>query len=247
MNNPFSLESKTIFITGASSGIGRATAIECSKMGAKIIASGRNKERLENTILSLAGEEHESYLGDLSDLSVLEELTNAIPVVDGVVLCAGTSFKVPFKLAKQEKVKFMFDQNFFTPVELLRLLVKKKKIKHGGSVVVLSSVGGSRVFSLGSCSYGASKAALLSMMKYCAKELAIYDIRVNTISPAMVETPLLERSILTEEQKQMDMASYPLKRYGKPEEIAYAAIYLLSDASKWVTGTSLVIDGGASL
>ena len=155
MNNPFSLESKTIFITGASSGIGQATAIECSKMGAKIIASGRNKERLENTVSSLAGENHELYLGDLSDLSVLEELTNTLPVVDGVVLCAGISFKAPFKLAKQEKVKFMFDQNFFTPVELLRLLVKKKKIRQGGSVVVLSSVGGNGVFSLGSCSYGA--------------------------------------------------------------------------------------------
>lgn len=247
MYNPFSLSGKIILVTGASSGIGRSIAIECSKMGAKIIACGRNEERLKETYSNLAGDNHKLFVGDLVIKENIMSLIAILPRLDGVVLCAGSSQKVPFKLASTDKFEKLFSQNFFSPIELLREIIKAKKISKGASIVAITSIGGERVYSLGSSIYGSSKAALSSVMKYCALELSSDGIRVNSISPANVETPLLDNSVMTEEQKEIDKNSYLLKRYGKPEEIAYAAIYLLSDASAWVTGISLVLDGGASL
>ena len=137
--------------------------------------------------------------------------------------------------------------NFFAPVELLRLLVKKKKMEKDSSVVMVSSIGGNGSYSLGNGVYGASKAALSSTMRFCARELAAKKIRVNTVNPGMVNTKLITGGAISEEQHQLDMQKYPLKRYGEPEEIAWAIIYLLSDASAWVTGHSLVIDGGVTI
>lgn len=245
--NPFSLKNKIILVTGASSGIGQSIAIQCSRMGAKIVACGRNEDRLKETISALDGDGHLSFIGDLTLFESIHELVGILPVLDGIVLSAGTSYKVPFKMANYEKFENIFKLNFFSPVELLREIVKGKKIANSASVIAISSVGGEKVFALGSSIYGSSKAALSSVMRYCAVELSNRNIRVNMICPANVETPLLDKSVMTDEQKEADRSRYLLRRYGKPEEIAYAAIYLLSDASSWVTGTSLVIDGGASV
>ena len=125
--------------------------------------------------------------------------------------------------------------------------MKKKKLAKGASVVIVASIGGVGVFSVGNAIYGASKAALTSTMKFCAKELAPKKIRVNSVNPGMTNTKLINRGTLTEEQFNADMERYPLKRYGEPEDIAHGIVYLLSDASSWVTGQALVIDGGVSI
>ncbi len=245
--NPFSLEGKTVLVTGASSGIGQETAIQCSKMGAKVIVTARNEDRLKETLSQLEGEGHSMFIAELTQQEELEKLVGSINVLNGVVLCAGKGMTSPFPFSTRGKYDSIFEVNFFAPIELLRLLVKKKKLEKDSSVVFVSSIGGVDSFQMGNGVYGASKAALNSMMKFCAKELAAKKIRVNTVNPGMVNTKLIQGGAISEEQHKMDMEKYPLKRYGEPEDIAYGIIYLLSDASSWVTGHSLVIDGGVTI
>lgn len=244
--NPFSLEGKTILVTGASSGIGQASAIEASKLGATVIVCGRNKERIEQTLSLMEGDNNSCFEGDLLEQEVVERLVKETPNLDGVILSAGRGLTLPFPFCTREKFDEIFNINFFSPVELLRLLTKKKKLNQNCSVVIIVSIGGTHIHSVGNSIYGASKSALQSMVNFTAMELAPKKIRVNGICPGMVNTPLIRRGTLTEEQFQADMEKYPLKRYGEPQDIAYGAIYLLSDASSWVTGTSLIIDGGVT-
>lgn len=248
-NNPFSLAGKTILITGASSGIGRETAIACSRMGATVVITARNAERLQETMNSLHrdGQEHKQLTADLTLTDEVTRLVASLPPLDGAVLCAGNSTTLPLQFGTREKFDNMFDVNFFAPVELLRLLYKKKLLVKGASVVLLASIGGTHSFMPGNGVYGASKAALNSLMKYAAREYASRKIRVNSICPGMVDTPLIHRGTITEEQLAEDAKKYPLGRYGRPDDIANGAIYLLSDASSWLTGHDLVIDGGFSI
>lgn len=245
--NPFSLKGKNILVTGASSGIGRETAIQCSKMGAKVIVTARNEERLNETLSQLEGEGHQIMLAELTNQEDVEYLVSEMSSLQGLVLCAGKGMTSPFPFSTRDKYNEIFNINFFAPVELLRLLVKKKKLGKESSVVFVSSIGGNGSYSLGNGVYGASKAAINSTMKFCARELASKKIRVNTVNPGMVNTKLIQGGAISEEQHKADMEKYPLKRYGEPEDIAYGIIYLLSDASSWVTGHSLVIDGGVSI
>lgn len=245
--NPFTLECRTILVTGASSGIGRTTAIECSQMGANVIITGRDQARLDETFSELEGEGHLAVIADLTQEDQVQGLLEQLPVVDGVVLCAGQGTVVPFKMADRKKQDPIFEINYFAPVELLRQLLKKKKLANGTSVVFVSSIGGVDSITIGNSIYGASKAALNSAMRFCALELAPKKIRVNSVCPGMVNTRLIKGGAVSEEQHQADMLKYPLKRYGEPEDIANGIIYLLSDASSWVTGHSLVIDGGYTL
>lgn len=245
--NPFNLVGKTILITGASSGIGRTTAIECSKLGATIIVSGRNEERLRGTLNSLEGEGHNYVCADLTIENEMKSLVDSLSSIDGVVLCSGKGMMLPVQFSTREKFLDVLDTNFLYPIELLRVLIKKKKINKGASVVAVSSMGGTHFYTVGNGVYGASKAALDSYMKFCAREFAPKNIRVNTVLPAMIDTPLIHRGAVSDEDHEKDAHTYPLKRYGKPKDVAYGIIYLLSDASSWVTGTSLVIDGGKSL
>ncbi len=245
--NPFSLDGKTILVTGASSGIGQETAIQCSKMGANVIITARNEERLKETLSMLNGVGHRMILAELTNQEELDDLVEHIEYIDGLVLCAGKGMTSPFPFSTREKYDEIFSVNFFAPVELLRLLVKKKKLQKCSSVVFVSSIGGNGSFSLGNGVYGASKAAIDSTMKFCARELAPKKIRVNTVNPGMVNTKLIQGGAISEEQHKLDMEKYPLKRYGEPQDIAYGIIYLLSDASAWVTGHSLVIDGGITI
>ena len=242
--NPFSLDGRTILVTGASSGIGRTTAIECSRMGSRLIISGRDRERLAEVLNELQGDGHQFIIADLTQADQVDNLLSQLPVVDGVVLCAGQGTVVPFKMADRKKIDPIFEINYFAPVELLRLLIKKKKLANGASVVFVSSIGGVDSITIGNSIYGASKAALNSAMRFCALELASKQIRVNSVCPGMVNTRLIQGGAVSEEQHQADMQKYPLKRYGEPEDIAHGIVYLLSNASSWVTGHSLVIDGG---
>lgn len=250
MYNPYSLEGKTILVTGASSGIGKATAIEASKLGATVVITARDTARLQETFDLLEGQgerEHKQIIADITEESQLDLLLSEVPTLHGLVLCAGKGLTLPIQFATREKFDDIFNVNFFAPVELLRMLFKKKKLGKESSVVMLSSLGGTQIFSGGNGIYGASKAALNTVMKFAAKEFASRKVRVNSICPGMVDTPLIHRGTISDEQLLEDQKRYPLGRYGKPEDIAYAAIYLLSDASSWITGQDFVLDGGVSI
>ena len=247
MYNPFNLNNKKILITGASSGIGRAVAIECSKMGAHLTICGRNHERLDDVLAMLEGNGHKLFIGDLTENKTIDGLLTDIETLDGVVFSAGKGNKVPFKFAVREKFDDVFNINFFSQVELFRRLCKSKKINHNSSVVFICSISGNQDISVGNSIYGASKAALQAIVRYSALELSPQKIRVNGINPGMVNTPLIRAGKITEEQLRIDMEKYPLKRYGEPQDIAHAAVFLLSEASSWMTGQSLIIDGGISI
>lgn len=248
MYNPFSLEGKTVLITGASSGIGAMTAIECSKMGATVLITGRNEERLNQTFVSLDvsyGAHHQMIIADLTDDDSLIALVNQIESIDGLVNNAGVNRVKPVAFIKQEDLEFVFQNNTWTAVNLTRMLCKKKKLKKNGSVVFTSSV--SAFYNApGRALYAGSKAALTSFMRSFAVELADKGIRANAVHPGMVETKMVAEN-LTEEELQNNLKEYPLNRFGKPEDVAWAIIYLLSDASSWVTGTSMLVDGGFML
>ena len=246
-NNPFLLTGKTILITGASSGIGKVTAIECSKMGAKLIITGRSGERLNETFHALEGEGHKQIVCDLTNTALLETLVKDLPQIDGCVNNAGVGGKLPIAFIKKDSLQSILDINTIVPVLLTQLLVKNKKLKKGSSMVLTSSISGVYSVDIGNTMYSITKSAIDGFMKNSAVELAQKGIRVNSVNPGMVDTPINNIDSFTEEQKLKDIENYPLKRYGKPEDIAYGIIYLLSDASSWVTGTSLKIDGGYSL
>lgn len=245
--NPFSLQDKTILITGASSGIGRALAIECSKMGARLIITARNQERLSETFSMLFGEGHQQMLVDLADYQQIEKMVEVLPKLDGFVSNAGISMPLVLQLSEKKDVQQVFDVNTFAPIFMSQLLVSNKCLNKGSSMVFISSVSGIKCGYVGGSLYGASKAAVEGFIKATALELSAKNIRVNSVCPGMIETNLLNESSISEEQMEQDKKKYPLKRYGKPEEVAHAAIYLLSDAAKWVTGTSLLIDGGYTI
>jgi len=242
--NPFSLEGKTILITGASSGIGRATAIECSKLGADTILVARSKERLDETLKSLQGGENAVYSVDLQNSNDVDALIETLPQVDGLVNNAGISNTLPVVFYKEDVLKNVFQTNTFAPILFTTKLLKKKKLRKGASIVFTSSICGSRVGAVANGIYSASKAAIEGYMKCAAVELAAKEIRVNAVCPGMTRTPLINLSAISEEQMKADIERYPLRRYGEPKEIALSIVYLLSDASSWVTGTSLVTDGG---
>lgn len=245
--NPYSLSGKTILVTGASSGIGRATAIECSKLGAKVILIGRNEERLAETLSSMEGEGHQSFSIDLTDTEMVESLVKDFPVLDGCVNNAGIGAKNPIAFIKKDALMQILDINAIAPIMLTKALLKKKKLVRGSSMVLTSSISGVMSVDIGNTLYSVTKSAIDGFMKNAAIELAEKGIRVNSVNPGMVDTPINDIKSMSQENKDKDLASYPLKRYGQPQDIAWAIIYLLSDAASWVTGTSLKIDGGYTL
>lgn len=243
--NPFSLEGKTILVTGASSGIGKATALECAKMGAKLVITGRNEARLNETYINLEGEGHIQIIADLAKEEDIQRLAKEVPVLNGCVNNAGYNIMSVIQFIKKEDLERIMNVNLEAPIMLTHLLVKNKKIAKDSSIVFTSSISARGRNSVGNSLYSATKGGLSSFMKNAALELAAKRIRCNAVLPGMVETPLKEgKSNITEEQWEINRQLYPLKRFGKPEEIAYGIIYLLSDASAWVTGTELIIDGG---
>lgn len=244
--NPFSLEGKTILVTGASSGIGRGIAVTCSKMRATVIINGRNKERLQETLSQMEGENHLVVVGDLTDANSLLAMIETLPKLDGLVHCAGMGLRIPCKDLQMENVNQVMDVNFKAPVMLQAELLRQKKIKKAASIVFVASIA-SWSPSFGNSIYSASKGAIISYANCLALELAPRKIRVNCISPAMVWTDLILADGTDEEQLKEDEQKYPLKRYGQPEDIANLAVYMLSDASTWMTGSNVKISGGGKL
>ena len=247
MYNPFSLEGKTILVTGASSGIGRAVAIECSKMGAVVFLSARNDARLRETLEALEGDGHQIIVADLTDEEAIKALVEQVPQLDGVVCAAGISMLKPIQVLSEKDIQTIFATNYSAPVLLTKTLVKKRKLNNEASLVYISSVSGNGNTATALSLYGSSKSALNSFAKYAALELSGKKIRCNTICPGRIETNLLQNQTMSAEDLEKDIAKYPLHRYGKPEEVAQTAVYLLSDATKWITGTSITIDGGRTL
>jgi NAD(P)-dependent dehydrogenase (short-subunit alcohol dehydrogenase family) len=246
MTSPFSILNKNILITGASSGLGRAMAVTFSEMGAKVFFTGRNAEALSETLKMMYGEGHQMLVSDLNKQADMELLIAQLPELDGVVSNAGVNKRTLTQYLKELDMDLILNTNLKAPMMLIKSLLKAKKIQTGASVVFISSIAAHHS-SVGDGVYSASKGGLSSFAKVLALELASKKIRVNTIQPGMIRTGLTSKGPLSEDDYLKDEQKYPLGRYGQPVEVAHAAVYLLSDASKWITGTDLVIDGGISL
>jgi len=241
--NPFTLENKVILVTGASSGIGRSIAIACSKMGALVIACGRNEQRLDDTLKMMVSGNHVKVICDLTDAKLLESMVATLPNLNGVVHCAGIGQRVLCRQLTSANVDGVMNNNFKAPIMLQSELLKQRKIEKASSIIFLASIA-SWLPSVGNAVYSASKGATISYAQCLSLELAPRQIRVNCISPGMVWTDFVRHGGITESQLKEDESKYPLGRYGTPEDIAYLAVYLLSDVSCWMTGTNVKISGG---
>lgn len=250
INNPFSIHNKTILVTGASSGIGRGCAICLSKQGANVIITGRNKKKLLSTLSEMEGEGHKMVLADLSLQEDITKLAEECPIVDGYLHSAGILKLCTTKSVNRQILEESFNTNVQAPIMLTNALLRKKKLKSKSSIVYISSLSGVFIGGTGEISYSATKGALSGYMKTAALELAPRNIRVNTICPALVPTDLSRQyhEIVPEEILKVEIPTkYPLGRMGTTDDVANAAIFLLSDASSWITGTNLILDGGLTL
>lgn len=241
--NPMALNGKTILVTGASSGIGQAIAIECSRLGATVICTARNEERLQATLKQLEGEDHSYIVADLTNSTAIDSLVSQLPKLDGVSHNAGMGKTMLTSFAKDEDIACVMHVNTLSTVQLQTRLLAKRKINKGASLVFMSSIG-AYIQSIGSAFYGMSKAALVPYVRGLAHELGKKGIRANSIHPGMVETPLIHRGSIDEEAYERDKGRYPLGRYGSPKEVAHLATFLLSDAASWISGAQYTIDGG---
>ena len=247
MYNPFSLEGKTILVTGASSGIGRQCAIDCSKMGAKIIAIGRNQERLDSLKAEMEGA-NACYSFDLQNLRGIKELIFGVVVdygkLDGFIHAAGIEVTNPVKLSSAEDYESLYRVNCLSAFEIVKNLCGIKTFNKGGSIVLISSISGV-IARKGLSAYAASKGALMSAARVMALEMAPREVRVNTVSPGTILTPMMQKALdaMSEEDRQKRVNGFPLG-LGLTTDVSNACIYLLSDASRWVTGQNLIVDGG---
>ena len=243
--DPFSLVDKRILVTGASSGLGRAIAIACSQRGATIIATGRDEVRLRETVVALEGTGHLEVHADLISAADRESLALAVGVVDGVVHSAGISRLAPLRMVTERHVQEVWQINYEAPVLLTQRLLAKNQIANDGSIVFLSSIAAYiGVPAVGI--YSGTKAALIATMRCLAMEVAKRRIRVNALAPALVDTPLLAATGSVVGSLETQRAAYPLG-FGEPSDVANAAIFFLSSASRWITGTTLVMDGGLTI
>jgi len=251
MNNPFSLKNKNILITGASSGIGRQCAIIFSKFGANVILIARSKERLKETYNKLDKGNHLIISQDITEYNKLEEIVNTavdkIGKISGFVHSAGIEMTLPLRNMQPSYYEKMFSVNVIAGFELAKIISKKKYIdKNGASFIFISSIMGI-VGNPALIGYSASKGALISATKSMAIELVSKNIRVNSISPGHVKTEMANRLFekISEKSKKEIIEMHPLG-LGRPDDIANASAFLLSDASRWITGTNLIVDGGYS-
>jgi NAD(P)-dependent dehydrogenase (short-subunit alcohol dehydrogenase family) len=246
MTNPFSLEGKTILVTGASSNIGRQIAVKCSEMGSQVIATARNEERLKETLGKMTGEGHQILQSDLSDSEQIPALVEQLPELDGIVMCAAVFRTTPIRNNRRKYTEEMFKTNTFANIDLVQLLLKNRKIKDRGSILFISSVAAYRPYA-GNALYSATKGAINSFCQVLAIEQSNRKIRANCVSPGIIQSDMEVKDwAVTQEELDKEEARFPLG-FGHTEDIAYAAVYMMSDASKWVTGTNMIVDGGQSI
>jgi NAD(P)-dependent dehydrogenase (short-subunit alcohol dehydrogenase family) len=243
MDNPFSLTGKTILVTGASSGIGRQTCISIANMGGSVIATARNEERLNETLSMLPGDNHKIIKADLTDTSNIENLVGNIDKINGIIHSAGIVKLIPAKFYTKDDLRSFSEINYEAPVLLTSALLKKRKVAESSSIVFISSIM-SEIGIIGNGLYSGTKGALVAITRVLALELAVRKIRVNCVSPALVKTPLIDE-LTFQKEIEANIEKHPLG-LGSPEDVANSCIFLLSDASRWITGTNLIIDGGYS-
>ncbi|SHM28375.1 NAD(P)-dependent dehydrogenase, short-chain alcohol dehydrogenase family [Chitinophaga jiangningensis] len=243
----FSLRGKTVLVTGASSGIGKQICITLAGQGAQLIITGRSTERLSETLQALAGEGHQMIPADLTDSALLAELVKGLPVLTGVVFCAGVITYLPAAFSNEAKIAEIFKVNYNSQIVLCQQILKAKKIAKGGALVFISSIS-SQLGVPGTLLYASSKAAVNAAVKVLAAELSSQKIRVNAIAPGIVRTPLLDTAKDIMEKERFDNAEkeYPLG-YGEPADVANATVFYLADESKWATGNIMILDGGYTL
>lgn len=244
MTHPFSLEGKTILVTGASAGIGRQTAISLSEMGARVVLTGRDETRLAGTLAALRHGQHVALPADLVPQEQRDAFVEKLPALDGIAHCAGVTLLHPFKFSDERRYREVYAINVEAPLFLTQRLFKHRKINNGGSIVFIASLGafiGARGHSI----YAGSKAAIIGIMRVLAHELAGNGIRVNSVSPGMVKTEVVTgfAEQVSAEVVAADEARYPLG-YGTPEDVAHTVGFFLAPASKWITGSNLIMDGG---
>ncbi len=249
MSNPFSLTGKTILVTGAAGGIGSATARACVNMGARVVLTDIREDALKAVAESLAeshsGAGHLYYTADLTLEDELDALVSFCPQIDGLVCNAGVLKLTPTQFITEEELTRMQRINLNAPILLTRSLLKKKKLSRGGSIVFTASAAGIYRVSIGNAIYATTKCGIDAFMRTVALEFGPKGIRCNSVNPGMVETALI--GSFSEEEKERERQNYPLRRFAQPEDIANGIVYLLSDASSFVTGTALKIDGGMTL
>lgn len=246
--NPFTLREKTIVVTGASSGIGQQCAIDCARMGARVVAIARNEQRLAETLQRMDGVNNIAISCDLTDsaaiANMVKDVVQRCGKIDGIVNCAGISTTLPLKFVDAEKLDEFFRANVYSAIEVTREFTKAKNFNAGGSVILFSSIMGC-VGDVAKSIYSMTKGALIAGARSLACELAKRKIRVNCISPGAIVTPInanLPHMANPESRKVLE--DKHLLGLGETSDISNACIYLLSDASRWVTGQNLIVDGG---
>lgn len=250
MENPsslFSLQGRSILVTGASSGIGRQIALRAFGMGADLYITGRDEARLEET-RSLLTAKVTCIAADLTREEDIRKLVQTLPKIQGVVCCAGLVDYTPVKFISNTKIQDLFSINFSSQVLLTKELVREKKLEKGASLVYISSIS-SQLGVPATAVYAASKAALNAFVRVTASELAGQRIRANALCPGLVKTPLLSKAAegnLSEEAFAEAGKAYPLG-LGEVDDVAGPAVFLLSDAARWITGTTIIADGGLTL
>ncbi|MFH1160397.1 MAG: SDR family oxidoreductase [bacterium] len=244
MTNPFNLTDKTILVTGASSGIGKQAAILIGQAGGTLFITGRDENRLQETFDRLEGENHRMKVADLTLEAEMDSLIDGLPKLHGIVHCAGIVGPLPVKFILQEHIDRMFAINYYVPVNLTGKLLRKKKILNHASILFMSTIATRNPY-FGGALYSGSKAALEAYSKTLALELVGKGIRANCLLAGLVDTPMIVSP--SENNMQAEALERYLKRYplgiGQPQDVAGAILYFLSDASKWISGTSLILGG----
>jgi len=248
MINPMELENRIILVTGASSGIGREVSILLSQLGARLILVGRNSEQLEKTHVLLEGTAHQVQAFDLSDTDAIprwmKEIAGNTGPLSGLVHSAGAHLTKPLRVLTSSDIDGVMRINVNASFGLLKGFRQKGVCAKPGSIVLISSVMG-LVGQPGVSAYSASKGALVALAKSSALELAKENIRINCVAPATVDTEMAEKltQTLTAEQFENIKKMHPLGM-GKPRDVAYAIAFLLADTGRWITGTTMIVDGG---
>jgi NAD(P)-dependent dehydrogenase (short-subunit alcohol dehydrogenase family) len=249
MNNPLDLSGKTVLVTGASAGIGRGTAVLLSRLGARIVLSARNTERLEQTAREMDGSGHHIAALDLTNpneiAAWITEVVQAVGPLHGLAYCAGIGTMVPLRFLKLEQIEEVMRVNFYSAALLTKEFARKRVHRAAASIVFVASVAGI-VGTPARTAYSASKGALIAFAKSAAVELAKDDIRVNCVAPSYVRTEMYEKAgdFLTPAQLQACVESRQPLGLGTPLDVAQAIAFLLADTGKWITGSVLAIDGG---
>ena len=248
-SNPFSLTDQRILVTGATSGLGNAIALSCARMGAEVLGVGRDEERLQGTqreLEAISSRPHRTTRADLTRAEDREALVAALGgPIHGVVHSAGISRLSPVRMMTEQHLREVQAINVDAPMLLTQALLKRNLVAPDGSIVFIASIA-AHIGVPGVAAYSGTKAALIAMMRCLAMEVVKRRIRANCLSPALVDTPLLDATATMVGSMEDERKNYPLG-FGKPDDVANATVFLLSGASRWITGTTIVMDGGLTV